>query len=268
VVVDQAGANPGADYVSGGRVDSVVSLAVYRRLAGLTRTCAIPGVLPQPVNPGCVSITIFPMTLSPAQQAFLLDLARSAIVNALRRVPDRPPAVADPLMNQPCGCFVTLHDAASHRLRGCIGRIQSADPLVFNVHQSALGAMEDPRFRSNPVTLAELPRLDLEISVLSPLMPAAHVLDFEPSEHGIFLTHQGRTGTFLPQVARETGWGREELLTHLCGEKMGIGPEAWKEPAAKLFKYTATIIGPVLFGQPAGGQSTFGGFAGGNRFTM
>ncbi|MFI5382344.1 MAG: AmmeMemoRadiSam system protein A [Tepidisphaerales bacterium] len=197
------------------------------------------------------------MNLTPAQQRFLLDLARSAIVNSLRGMRTQPPQVNDPVLNTVSGCFVTLHEAASHRLRGCIGRIQSADPLVVGMHDSAISALHDPRFVNNPVTLQELPRLDLEVSVLSPLMPAANPLDFEPLEHGIFLTHQGRTGTFLPQVARETGWNREQLLTRLCGEKMGLSPDAWREPAARLFKYTALVIGPVPFVEqptaPAGG---------------
>ncbi len=206
------------------------------------------------------------MDLTPGQQRFLLDLARSAIVNALRGIRTQAPQVNDPVLNSVCGCFVTLHDAAFHRLRGCIGRIQSADPLIVGIHESAISALGDPRFVNNPITLQELPRLDLEVSVLSPLMPAANTLDFEPLEHGIFLTHQGRTGTFLPQVGRETGWSREQLLTRLCSEKMGLSPEAWKDPAARLFKYTALVIGPVPFVQqqptPPAPPVVSGGLAG------
>ena len=194
------------------------------------------------------------MNLTPGQQRFLLDLARSAIVNTLRGLRSQPPQVNDAVLNTASGCFVTLHDAASHRLRGCIGRIQSGDPLIVGVHESAISVLDDPRFVNNRISLQELPLLDLEVSVLSPLMPAANTLDFEPREHGIFLTCQGRTGTFLPQVARETGWNREQLLTRLCGEKMGIPPEAWKDAGARLFKYTALVIGPVPFVQPAPAQ--------------
>ncbi len=189
------------------------------------------------------------MNLNPDQQRFLLDLAKSTIVQSLRGLHTQPPVTQDAILNTVCGCFVTLHDAASHRLRGCIGRIQSADPLVVGVHDSAISALHDPRFINNPITLRELPRLDIEVSVLSPLMPAANTLDFEPRQHGIFLTCQGRTGTFLPQVARETGWDREQLLTRLCGEKMGLAADAWKDPAARLFIYTALVIGPEPFVQ-------------------
>jgi AmmeMemoRadiSam system protein A len=207
------------------------------------------------------------MNLTPGQQRFLLDLARAAIVNNLRGMYSTAPAVEDPLLQSPFGCFVTMHDAATHRLRGCIGRIQSPDPLVVGVHESAIGALRDPRFTNYPITLGELPRLDLEVSVLSPLTEAAHALEFEPLEHGIFLSCQGRTGTFLPQVARETGWSREQLLARLCGEKMGLAADAWQGVGTKLFTYTATVIGPVPFVDAPIPMGVPGGLAG-NRFTM
>jgi AmmeMemoRadiSam system protein A len=204
------------------------------------------------------------MVINPSQQAAILGLARNAILAQLQRRSYAIPPTTDPLLNMPCGCFVTLH-STSHQLRGCIGRIQSSEPLYVNIHNSALGAIEDPRFTYNPITLEELPRLTLEVSVLSPLEEAKSTTDFELLEHGIVLMAEGRSGTFLPQVARETGWTKEQLLTRLCGEKMGVAPDAWKMPSAVLYRYSATIVGPVPFlEQPAGGASGLGG----NRFVM
>jgi AmmeMemoRadiSam system protein A len=164
------------------------------------------------------------------------------------------PGTADPLLTLHAGCFVTLHDAATHRLRGCIGRLQTNDPLIKTIHETAQSALQDPRFQLSPITAEELPRLDLEISILSPLAPANNVLDFDPPNEGIYLIVNGRTGTFLPQVARETGWTREQLLTRLCSEKMGLPADAWQSPEARLLKYQAVVIGPAPFtgtGKPA-----------------
>lgn len=193
------------------------------------------------------------MEIPAAQREKLLDAARESIKRSLRGEPlvFSASSIEDPVLNVAAGCFVTLHDRSSRRLRGCIGRMQSNDPLWKSVQETACSTLQDPRFRSNPVTLAELPRLELEISVLSPLTAAAHVLDFDPAEDGIYLICEGRTGTFLPQVARETGWGREQLLSRLCTEKMGLMGTAWQGAGARLLKYRVLVIGPEPFVKPA-----------------
>ena len=216
------------------------------------------------------------MELSEEQRATLLDTARRAIVEWLRgNFGYAVPPTEDPVLNMPCGCFVTLHERRTHRLRGCIGRLQTADPLLKTVHETAQSALQDPRFRYEPVTAEELPRLDIEISVLSPLTAAQGPLDFDPLNDGIYLLCNGRAGTFLPQVARETGWGREQLLSRLCTEKMGLAADAWRSADAKLLTYRAVIVGPVPFVHaartapatvaPAPQPDSSGGFFGPNQ---
>jgi len=186
------------------------------------------------------------MEISAAQQQILLHTARTSIQGVLRgNLPVSVlPGADDPVLSMAAGCFVTLHDRVSRRLRGCIGRLESRDPLLKSINETACSVLQDPRFRSNPVTLEEMVRLDLEISVLSPLREAANVLDFDPPNEGIYLICDGRAGTFLPQVARETGWSREQLLTRLCMEKMGLSATAWQEGGVKLLKYSVVVIGP------------------------
>src|SRR5258708_16462721 len=113
------------------------------------------------------------------------------------------------------GCFGTLHECGTHRLRGCIGTLISNQPLSQTVHEMAQAVLGDPRFTDERVTADELPRLDLEISVVSPLKPAASSLDFDLLNDGIYLVVENRAGVFLPQVARETGWTKEQLLGRL-----------------------------------------------------
>jgi AmmeMemoRadiSam system protein A len=153
----------------------------------------------------------------------------------------------DPDLMTPGGCFVSLHELRTHRLRGCVGRMDASQPLWLSVCNSAVGVLDDPRFHEEPVRLAELPTLEIEISVLSPMRPAPTPLDFDPQEQGIYLIHGKRSGCFLPQVARETGWNREQLLTRLCVEKMGLSPDAWREPVARLMVFSTVVIGPEPF---------------------
>lgn len=187
------------------------------------------------------------MEFTPSQRSALLDVARQVIRQRLSRQ-DLPPAPADdPAFQQPASCFVTLHTRQDHRLRGCIGQVRATGPLLDSIKDMADAVLDDPRFRVSPVTPEELPSLEIEITVLSPLEPAADPLDFDLLEHGVYLQCRGETGVFLPQVARDTGWTKEQLLNRLCSEKMGLPANAWKVLNARLFRFTTTIIGPEPF---------------------
>lgn len=187
------------------------------------------------------------MDFSPRQRDLLLDCAREVIRRALRGLPPPPLVCHDLDLFRPAGCFCTLHAHEGGKLRGCVGRIDAVEPAIAAVAISAGLVLGDERFRLRPVTLAELPLLDLELSILSPTAPVASPLDFDLQRHGLFLTIGGRTGCFLPQVARETGWSKEQLLGRLCSEKMGLPAESWRQPAARLAVFTATIVGPEPF---------------------
>jgi len=178
-------------------------------------------------------------------------LVRTTCWTIRRRLEGQPgPMAVQPINKEilrPAGCFVSLHNRQNHALRGCIGRIDSASPLLETLINVAWGAAQDPRFTNQPVTLAELSQLSVEISILGQLRPAATPLDFTPETDGIYLSITGRTGVFLPQVARETRWSKEQLLDRLCQEKIGLPANAWRHPTAKLFTYPTRIIGPVGF---------------------
>jgi AmmeMemoRadiSam system protein A len=187
------------------------------------------------------------MRLSLEHNHRLLDAARETIRKALRGDPDEIRPCPDPALLSSGGCFVSLHELHTHKLRGCVGRLDASQPLWNCIHGSSLGVLEDPRFYDDPVRLPELPNLEIEISVLSPMRQAQSVTDFDLSTEGIYLIHQNRSGCFLPQVARETGWNREQLLSRLCTEKMGLLPHAWKEPGARLMVFSTRVIGPEPF---------------------
>ncbi|HLL89551.1 MAG TPA: AmmeMemoRadiSam system protein A [Tepidisphaeraceae bacterium] len=193
------------------------------------------------------------MAISPTDATALLAIARGSIRAALqdRPVPPIDVAALSPLLAGTGGCFVSLHTLRGHRLRGCVGRIESTDSLAVAVQDAATKVLRDPRFVGDRVTEEELSDLDLEVSVLSPLRPST-AAEFDLLNDGIVLTIGGRSGCFLPQVARETGWTREHLLDRLCTEKLGLPPGAWAEAGAVLQRFAAEVVGPVPFEEPAG----------------
>lgn len=195
------------------------------------------------------------MELFPDQRRMLLDVSRQTIRAALGAA---DPGVVenpdDPVLHQPAGSFVTLHTLNGHRLRGCVGRLDSRESLLAAVRQSAQNVLQDPRFVNCPVCLSELPLLELEITVIFPLRPAADCQDFDPLTDGIYLTINERAGCFLPQVARETGWNRQQLLARLCTEKLGLSERSWQLPGARLQKFATLLIGPEPFLRPERGE--------------
>ena len=63
----------------------------------------------------------------------------------------------------------------------------------------------------------------------------------ELGKHGIYIKKDYRAGTFLPQVATQTGWSKEEFLGHCARDKAHIGWDGWKD--ADVFIYEALVFG-------------------------
>ncbi|MBY0352875.1 AmmeMemoRadiSam system protein B [Candidatus Babeliales bacterium] len=140
--------------------------------------------------------------------------------------------IVSPGMFRQAGAFVTLN-TKSGNLRGCIGRIMSAEPLFQTVVEMAKSAaFHDDRF--SPVTQKDLDSVVFDISVLSPPTTISGLGNIEIGKHGIILKKFDRTGAlknsavFLPQVPKDFGWTLEETLTQLS-IKAGLGADGWKE---------------------------------------
>jgi len=180
--------------------------------------------------------------LSDDDRKTLLRIARQTLATTLGGGSRPAETAASPALQQLCGCFVTLHNAG--QLRGCIGTFTARGPLHQTVVQMATAALRDPRFTTCPVTAAELPKIDIEISVLSPLErtkdPMAEV---ELGKHGIWIQGPYGSGCFLPQVATETGWSKEEFFSHCCAHKAGLPPDAWKWPETAVYRFEAEVFG-------------------------
>jgi AmmeMemoRadiSam system protein A len=156
-------------------------------------------------------------------QARLLRLARTSLEARVRGT-QAPPAERGGLLDEPRGAFVTVHREGE--LRGCLGRLELDWPLGRTVaHLAALVSDSDPRF--DPVSVHELPRLEVEISVLTPERPIDRLDEIEVGRHGVIVERGSRRGLLLPQVASEHGWDRETLLAHTC-LKAGLPADAWR----------------------------------------
>jgi AmmeMemoRadiSam system protein A len=185
------------------------------------------------------------MEISPQAREAVLRLAADVVTRRLGGDPLPLPGLDDPIFALPGGCFVSLHRRDTHALRGCIGLLDAGRPFRDSLVSAAESVIGDPRFLAQPVTRHELPEMEIEVTFIGPLQRALSVLDFEPLRDGIHLTLHGRTGLFLPQVARETGWTRQQLLSRLCTEKMGVPESAWNDPAAELRTFSTEVIGPA-----------------------
>ena len=142
-----------------------------------------------------------------------------------------------PMLSKKCGAFVSLHKHG--RLRGCIGHFGEDVPLHEIVAEMArAAAFEDPRF--NPVNRDELADIDIEISVLTPMRRIHSLDEFELHRHGIYIRKGYRSGTFLPQVADEVNWTKEEFVSHCSQDKAGLGWDGWKD--AELYVYEAIVF--------------------------
>jgi AmmeMemoRadiSam system protein A len=189
--------------------------------------------------------------LSSEDRAFLLRLARASAEEALGGRPLELTPPASPRLRENGACFVTFKRRgvdAGHNLRGCLGTLEADDPLWQAVRRLAASTVtRDPRFYDNPVTLDELPNLEIDVSYLQPRRLLANPLDFELGADGIVVEGQSRyagcNGVYLPQVATEHHMDKEEFLSSCCGHKAGMAFDAWRDPKqCKVYAFRAEVF--------------------------
>ena len=179
-------------------------------------------------------------SLSSDEQKFLLKLAHKTISEYIRKgtLPEVDPKKLGAALSKPCGAFVTLNK--NHNLRGCIGHFEANLPLWKVVQQMAIAsATRDHRF--DEIQTNEITELKIEISVLTPLKRIKSADEFILGKQGIYIKKGYSAGTFLPQVATQTGWSKDEFLGHCARDKAGLGWDEWK--TAELYTYEALVFG-------------------------
>jgi hypothetical protein len=179
------------------------------------------------------------MSLGKVKKTALLDLAKKTVEEYVRSGRTLDYKNASARLEAKEGAFVTL--TINEKLRGCIGLITSDKSLWQTVRDMAIAAAsDDPRF--TPVTAAELPKLEYEVSVLSEPKKITDWRQIELGRHGVIVRRGRSSGVFLPQVADDTGWTLEEFLGELCEQKAGLSRECYKDPQTEISVFTADVF--------------------------
>jgi AmmeMemoRadiSam system protein A len=174
--------------------------------------------------------------ISATDRQLLLKLARDAIV-ARATGQHAPPVPNSEILSRKAAVFVTLRHG--DHLRGCIGHLGVDEPFAEVIpHCAAAASSEDPRFPA--VTASEVPRLSIEVSVLTPLEPINGPADIEVGRDGLVIESGRHRGLLLPQVATEWNWNAETFLGQTC-HKAGLPLDAWQR-GAKIWRFQAEVF--------------------------
>ena len=178
------------------------------------------------------------MRITGSEKSTLLALAGRAIAEKIASpIPSSAmPDLTDTLQSR-CGAFVSLY--VDQKLRGCIGTFSEEEPLYKNVVDMAISAAtNDTRFTA--ILPNELPRLQMEISILTPRQRISDPSEIVIGKHGIYIKMGSNRGTLLPQVAVKEEWTVKEFLGNCSRYKAGIGWDGWK--AAEVYTYEAIVF--------------------------
>jgi len=177
--------------------------------------------------------------LNKEEKKKLLEIARLSIIEAVTGKRQFLPNVTEERLKENCGAFVTIKEHSE--LRGCIGYIQAVKPLYETVKDVAKSAAVND-YRFNPVAQDELDKLELEISVLTPLKKIKDVSEIEVGRHGLYMKRGFNSGLLLPQVATEYNWDKETFLKETC-RKAGLPSDAWKDKSTEIYTFSADVFG-------------------------
>ncbi|KAF2774083.1 hypothetical protein EJ03DRAFT_386941 [Teratosphaeria nubilosa] len=139
----------------------------------------------------------------------------------------------------------TISKSGHKNLRGCIGTFEPQE-LEYGLRSYALtSAFEDTRF--HPIPSSELPSLACHVTLLTNFSePTKDPMDWTLGKHGIrisFSNHGRRYGaTYLPDVAKEQGWTKEETLISLMRKAGWSGSgsgwlSTWRDGRGELVRY-------------------------------
>jgi len=174
--------------------------------------------------------------LTKKEKLKLLEYAKTTILYKLGLEKQEPEID----INGPhCGAFVTLRKEGN--LRGCIGNITSDRPIsetIRNMAESA--AFNDPRFL--PLTLEEVEKITIEISILSPLEIVENPAKIKTGRDGLLVRNGIHSGLLLPQVAVEQEWDNKTFLNQTF-IKAGLAPEYINDERTEIFSFTADVFG-------------------------
>jgi len=179
---------------------------------------------------------------------YCFDIVINALDGKLKKgdfpkLPESIPKVSAPL-------FVTWH-IFKDELRGCIGTFAS-ESIEKNLPRYAMiSAFQDTRF--DPISKDELKNLSCAVSLLTEFENGKDAYDWEVGTHGIQIEFEDSKGssyhaTFLPEVASEQGWDKEETLKHLVRKSGYHGALKNVISAIKVERYQSSKV-EITYGE-------------------
>jgi hypothetical protein len=191
------------------------------------------------VGPMPIPMATAERELDMVEQRQAIEIVRQTLTSALENENYVPPPGAA-IFGEKRGVFVTLKKDG--QLRGCIGVFDPDEPLSSAIRSMAwAAAFKDSRFQ--PLQKNELPELEIEVSVLSPMVEVSGSGAIELGRHGVYLRQGPKSGVFLPQVATEQNWDKETFLSELCLGKAGLDRGCWQDSRTEMFVFTAQVFG-------------------------
>jgi AmmeMemoRadiSam system protein A len=209
----------------------------------------MPHVLEPPSTTGQPGLPDAVM-LSDEARTTLFEVARTAVAVAVGARPGA--AIAQEIARHPpldlrAAAFVTL--TRDGELRGCVGHMDATalviDSVVEAAHWATLG---DPRFPS--VRATELPRLQLDVSVLGPVARIAGPGAWRLGMDGIIVERGGRRGLLLPEVGPMLGMDRRAMLDTAC-RKAGLPAGSWRDRDTELYAFRTDRFGGAVLHEAA-----------------
>ncbi len=197
-----------------------------------------PAPAPAPPEKGAKLIPPEHYSLTLAEKKELMAIARQVVESVVKTGSVPEVKVSSAKLKEPGAAFVTLNKHG--QLRGCIGHIIAQEPLYLCIRDVAKSAaLEDPRF--SPVSPAELPELEYEISILTSPEPVADLTTVKVGRDGLIMEDGFHRGVLLPQVPVEYSWSRDEFLSQTC-HKAGMPLDCWKGGAVKVSRFQALVF--------------------------
>jgi len=177
-------------------------------------------------------------TLTKEQIKTIFSICRQSIESKLSEKYEKTKVEDFPLLHEKRGVFVTLK--INERLRGCIGNLFTEEELHVSLKDMARSsAFSDPRFSA--LTKDEYQNVDIEVSILSPMEKITNIDEIQIGTHGIVVSKGYNKAVFLPQVAVEQKWDRDEFLSNCC-LKAYLPPNAYKDKDIIIEVFTADIF--------------------------
>ncbi|MBU4264764.1 AmmeMemoRadiSam system protein B [Patescibacteria group bacterium] len=229
--------NSGKITGDGNRVVGYASIAFYKS----SSQSSVGATLAVARNDAAIPSEHKSHELSSQEQKFLLNYSRQVLETYTKtgKTPKERLNSKNLLRSKKRGIFITLKKHG--QLRGCIGSFVANRTLLPTIAKTTIAsAFHDPRFP--PLTKQELKDIKIEISILSPLKKINSIKQIKMGKHGVYLKYVNCTGTFLPQVATETGWTKKEFLSQLCSQKMGLRSDCYLDPKTEIFIYTVQLF--------------------------